>query len=67
MANSQDIVTVAVWLMAGGGILTVFGLGSLWLARFADDRGGLAKPLTLVGVALFVIGYVLDQRWGTYW
>lgn len=67
MANSQDIASAAVWLMAGGGILTVFGLGAAWLARYADDRGGLSKPLAMVGVALFVVGYVIDQRWGTYW
>jgi hypothetical protein len=67
MANSQDIVTVAAWLMAGGGILTVFGLAAWALARYADDRGGLSKPVAMVGVAIFVIGYVLEQRWGSYW
>ena len=67
MANTEDILTVAMWLMALGGILAVFGLGCILLARHGDDRGGLAKPLTLVGLALFAIGFFLDQRWGSNW
>lgn len=67
MSNTQEILTVAVWLMAGGGILAVFGFGAILLARYGDDQGGLSKPLTLVGLALFAIGYFLDQRWGSYW
>lgn len=67
MANTEEIMTVALWLMAGGGILAVFSLAVIMLARHGDDRGGLSKPLMLVGIALFAIGYFLDQRWGTYW
>lgn len=67
MSNTQEILTVAMWLMAGGGILAVFGVGAILLARYGDDQGGLAKPLALVGLALFAIGFFLDQRWGSYW
>ncbi len=67
MANTEEIMTVAVWLMAGGGILAAFGLAAIFHARHGDDRGGLSKPLTLVGLALFAIGYFLDHRWGSYW
>jgi hypothetical protein len=67
MSNTEEIMTVATWLMAGGGIMAVFGLISIVHARYGDDRGGLSKPLTLVGLALFAIGFFLDQRWGSYW
>ncbi len=49
MSNSQQIMAVALWLMVGGGILAVFGVMAALLARGADDRGGLWKPLALVG------------------
>jgi hypothetical protein len=67
MSNTEEIMTVAIWLMAGGGIMAVFGLIAIVHAWHGDDRGGLSKPLTLVGLALFAIGFFLDQRWGSYW
>ena len=67
MSNSQEILAVALWLMAGGAILAVFGIVAAVHARSADDRGGLSKPLALIGVAIFIIGALLDQRWGSPW
>ena len=67
MSNSQEIVAVAVWMMAGGAILAVFGFAATLLARNAGDRGGLSKPLTMVGMAIFALGFYLDHRWGTFW
>lgn len=53
MPNSQEIMAVAPWLMVGGGILAVLGVITALLARGGEDRGGLSKPLALVGRRCF--------------
>jgi hypothetical protein len=67
MSNSQEIMTVALWLMAGGAILAVFGIAAAVMARSEGDRGGLSKPLAIVGVAIFIIGTYLNHHWGSPW
>ncbi len=67
MLNSKEVIAVALWMMVGGGVLAVFGIAAAMLGRSAGDRGGLSKPLALVGVAIFIIGAYLDQRWGSPW
>ncbi|MEE8213978.1 MAG: hypothetical protein V3U99_04530 [Alphaproteobacteria bacterium] len=67
MLNSQEVIAVALWLMVGGGILAVFGIAAAMLGRSSVDRGGLSKPLALVGVALFIVGLYLDQGWIGPW
>ncbi len=60
-------MAVALWLMVGGAILAGFGVIAAVFARSADDRGGLSKPLALVGTTLFLFGFYLDDRWGSPW
>ena len=67
MSISQEYLTVAPWLMVGGAILAVFGIAAVMLGRNSVDRGGLSKPLAIMGLALFFIGVFLDQRWDIGW
>ena len=35
--------------------------------RLVRPVGDLAKPLTIVGMCLFLVGGFLKYQWGTYW
>jgi len=53
--------------MVGGAILVVCGVVAALHSRSTGDRGGLSKPLAIMGMALFFIGAFLDNGWGVPW
>jgi len=67
MTTSQELAKVAMWMMITGGAVGLFGLWMILLSAVDINRGDLAKPLTIVGICLFLLGGILDYRWGTYW
>ena len=66
MTTSEELATVALWMMIIGGLVGVVGLSTILLSN-ALDRGDLSKPLTIVGFGLFLLGMFLNHRWGSYW
>ncbi|MDX1483548.1 MAG: hypothetical protein R3229_03605 [Alphaproteobacteria bacterium] len=66
MTTSEQMATIAMWMMIIGGLA---GAAGLWTIFMSDglDRGNLSKPMALVGLGLFFIGGFLKYRWGTYW
>ena len=67
MTTSEELATVALWMMIIGGGVGLFGLLSVIQSQHGASRGDLAKPLTIVGFAIFFLGAFLKYRWGTYW
>ena len=67
MTTSEELATVAMWMMITGGAVGLFGLWMILLSAVDINRGDLAKPLTIVGIGLFLLGGFLDYRLGTYW
>ncbi len=67
MTTSEELATVALWMMIIGGAVGLFGMATISQSTVDVNRGDLAKPLTIVGVGLFVLGAFLKYRWGTYW
>ncbi|MDX1484521.1 MAG: hypothetical protein R3229_08570 [Alphaproteobacteria bacterium] len=65
MTTSEEMATVAVWMMWGGGIVTVFAIGAAMLSGTAVSRGDLAKPLAIVGACTAFLGAFLYYRWST--
>jgi len=47
------MATIALWMMIIGGLVGVIGLWTVFQSADGMNRGDLAKPLTIVGVALF--------------
>ncbi len=67
MTTSEELATVAMWMMIIGGAVGLYGLSTILLSAVDVNRGDLAKPLAIVGIGLFLLGGFLDYRWGTYW
>ena len=67
MTTSEELATVALWMMIIGGSVGLFGLVVIIQSTVDVNRGDLAKPLTIVGLGLFLLGAFLKYRWGTYW
>ena len=67
MINSEELATAAMWMMIIGGMVGVTGLVTIIQTADGMDRGDLAKPMTIIGFGLFLLGVFLDYRWGTYW
>ncbi|MEE8139496.1 MAG: hypothetical protein V3T66_01155 [Alphaproteobacteria bacterium] len=67
MTTSEELATVALWMMIIGGAVGLFGMATIIQSTVDVNRGDLAKPLTIVGVGLFLLGAFLKYRWGTYW
>ena len=67
MTTSEELVTVAMWMMIIGGAVGLFGLWTILQSAIDVNRGDLAKPLTIVGMCLFLVGGFLQYQWGTYW
>ena len=67
MTTSEELVTVAMWMMIIGGAVGLFGLWTILQSAIDVNRGDLAKPLTIVGTCLFLVGGFLQYPWGTYW
>jgi len=67
MTTSEELVTVAMWMMIIGGAVGLFGLWTILQSSLDVNRGDLAKPLTIVGMCLFFVGGFLQYQWGTYW
>ncbi|MEE9290954.1 MAG: hypothetical protein V3U99_08050 [Alphaproteobacteria bacterium] len=67
MTTSEELATVALWMMIIGGAVGLFGMAVIVQSTVDVNRGDLAKPLTIVGVGLFLLGAFLKYRWGTYW
>ena len=68
MTTSEELAQVAIWMMGGGGVVTLFAMAAILMSSGAGvDRGDLAKPLGLVGLGTFLLGAYLNYRWGTYW
>lgn len=66
MTNSEELATVALWMMIIGGLVGLGGLATILLSD-GLDRGDLSKPMTIVGFGLLFLGMFLNHRWGTYW
>lgn len=66
MTNSEDLASVALWMMIIGGVGGLIGLAAIFKSD-GLDRGDLSKPLTIVGLGLFFLGMFLDYRWGSFW
>ena len=66
MTTSEELATVAMWMMIIGGLVGVGGLSTILMSD-GLDRGDLSKPLTIVGFGLFLLGAFLNYRWGSYW
>ena len=56
MTTSEELVTVAMWMMIIGGAVGLFGLWTILQSAIDVNRGDLAKPLTIVGMCLFLVG-----------
>ena len=67
MTTSEELATVALWMMIIGGAVGLFGMAVIVQSTVDVNRGDLAKPLTIVGVGLFLLGAFLKYRWATYW
>ena len=67
MTTSEELATVALWMMIIGGAVGLYGMAVIVQSTVDVNRGDLAKPLTIVGVGLFLLGAFLKYRWGTYW
>jgi hypothetical protein len=67
MTTSEELVTVAIWMMIIGGAVSFFGLWTIFQSTVDVNRGDLAKPLTIVGMCLFLVGGFLKYQWGTHW
>ncbi|MCH8918825.1 MAG: hypothetical protein IIC52_12310 [Proteobacteria bacterium] len=67
MTSSQELANVAFWMMVIGGAVGAFGLVAILYSTMDVNRGDMAKPLTIVGLGMFLLGVFLKYRWGTYW
>ena len=67
MTTSQELVTAAMWMMIIGCAVGLFGLWAILYSTMDVNRGDMAKPLTIVGLGMFLLGVFLKYRWGTYW
>ncbi len=67
MTTSQELATVAMWMMIIGGAVASFGLWTILQSGVDVNRGDLAKPLTIIGMCLFLVGGFLQYQWGRYW
>jgi len=56
-----------MWMMIIDGAVGLFGLLTILQSAVDAHRGDLAKPLTIVGMCLFLVGGFLQYQWGTYW
>jgi len=66
MTTSAEMAEFALWMMVGGGIVFVFGVAAHFLSGVALDRGTLVKPLTIVGLAICLIGAFLRYSMGYF-
>ncbi len=67
MTSSAELANVAFWMMVIGGAVGFFGLVTIMYSTMDVNRGDMAKPLTIVGLGMFLLGAFLKYRWGTYW
>ncbi|TDI64741.1 MAG: hypothetical protein E2O90_09100 [Alphaproteobacteria bacterium] len=67
MTSSAELANVAFWMMVIGGVVGAFGLVAILYSTMDVNRGDMAKPLTIVGLGMFLLGAFLKYRWGTYW
>ncbi len=66
MTTSEEMEAIALWMMIVGGGVSVFGIGAIVLSADGLGRGDLSKPLTIIGICLFLLGGFLKYRWGIY-
>lgn len=66
MTSSEELATVAMWMMIIGGLVGVIGISTILLSD-GMDRGDLSKPMTIIGFGLLFLGMFLNSRWGSYW
>ena len=59
MTASAEFAIVVDWLMYGGGLLALMGLGLSFVRDRGTHAGGLAKPMAYAGIALLVLGVLL--------
>ena len=67
MSSYADVEAVSTWLMAGGGIVAVFGVVAYMLSKGAGERGGLSHLLAIVGGLIFFLGVFIGSQWGSRW
>jgi hypothetical protein len=66
MTTSEELATLAMCMMMIGGMVGVVGLVTI-LRSDGLDRGGLSKPLTIVGLGILFLGVFFDYRFNTFW
>ncbi len=67
MAASAEFATVVEWLMFGGGIIALVGLGMSILSRHPVSGSGMSKPVAFIGIFLFALGVLLGTYGGILW
>ncbi len=63
MSSFADVEAVSTWLMAGGGIVAVFGTVAYMLSKGAGSRGGLSHLLAIIGGLIFFLGMFIGSQW----
>ncbi len=67
MAASAEFATMVEWLMFGGGIIALVGLGMSFPGRHAVGVSGMSKPVAFIGIFLFALGVLLGTYGGILW
>ena len=66
MTTSEEMAIIAMWMMIVGGMVGFFGLAAIIQSASGVNRGDMSKPLTIVGLGLFLLGGFLQFRWGAF-
>lgn len=64
MEGASNLPALADWLMYGGGAVAVVGILLSAFRSRADAHPGMAQPLAVLGMIVFLIGFVLAVQQG---
>lgn len=64
MDVTGNLPDLADWMMYGGGIAALVGLVMCGVKNRADASSGMAQPLVVLGIVVFVAGLVLAIQEG---
>lgn len=64
MDGATNLPALADWMMYGGGATAVVGIALSALRNRADASSGMAQPIAILGIVVFLIGLVMAVQQG---